>query len=57
MHQLGSMELTYDDAKAHGNGIAGPAEDVAANRETGSVAILLCTFNGARFLPLQLASF
>jgi glycosyltransferase involved in cell wall biosynthesis len=23
----------------------------------GSVAILLCTFNGARFLPLQLASF
>ena len=24
---------------------------------SGSVAILLCTFNGARFLPLQLASF
>ena len=24
---------------------------------SGSVAILLCTFNGARFLPMQLASF
>jgi glycosyltransferase involved in cell wall biosynthesis len=26
-------------------------------RRGGSVAILLCTFNGARFLPLQLASY
>jgi len=26
-------------------------------RQTGSVAILLCTYNGARFLPLQLASY
>jgi glycosyltransferase involved in cell wall biosynthesis len=33
--------------------------DASENRpmRSGSIAILLCTFNGARFLPLQLASY
>jgi glycosyltransferase involved in cell wall biosynthesis len=31
--------------------------EASENRPSGSVAILLCTFNGARFLPHQLASY
>jgi glycosyltransferase involved in cell wall biosynthesis len=38
-------------------GRAQPNSLEARRVQSGSVAILLCTFNGARFLPLQLASY
>jgi glycosyltransferase involved in cell wall biosynthesis len=36
---------------------AAASSNGSGSRPAGSVAILLCTYNGARFLPLQLASY
>jgi glycosyltransferase involved in cell wall biosynthesis len=50
--------VTGDQATLARPEVSGRDERVAKQKvATGSVAILLCTYNGARFLPLQLASF
>jgi glycosyltransferase involved in cell wall biosynthesis len=53
------MELALDSSETRDDFAHGGAPYCAAipRRRADSVAILLCTFNGARFLPLQLASF
>lgn len=61
MQRIGLTELTLDAPSTGAGCAAGADHDQRAIRRaastSGSIAILLCTFNGARFLPLQLASF